>query len=59
MDLPASPARRFDKREEMGKIEKLPCRAGREARRQEHPILENSTACTCQMPNNLVPVFTG
>jgi len=19
----------------------------------EHPILENSTACTCQMPNNL------
>jgi len=25
----------------------------------EHPILENSTACTCQMPNNLVPASAG
>ena len=52
-----TPARRFDRRNETDKIEKLPWWRGREAERQEHPILENSTACTCQMPNNLVPAW--
>jgi len=51
--------RRLDKRNRKCKIEKLPCWGGLEAERWEHPILENSTACTCQMPNNLVPVFAG
>ncbi|MGF3056007.1 hypothetical protein, partial [Microbacterium sp. YY-01] len=42
--------RRFDKLRPTDKIEKLPFRESREAGRKEHPILENSTACTCQMP---------
>ena len=50
-------ARRFDRRNEMDKIVKLPCRAGHAAGWWERPILENSTACTCQMPNNLVGHF--
>src|SRR3546814_14022544 len=45
--------RRFDSLGDTDKIEKLPCGRGREAEQQEHPILENSTACTCQMPKNL------
>ncbi len=36
-----------------GILGKLPCRQSRDLL-QEHPILENSTACTCQMPKNLV-----
>ena len=39
------------------KIVKLPCWAGRETGWWEHPILENSTACTCQMPNYLDQPF--
>ena len=38
---------------ESGMIVKLPCWVRREVCWQERPILENSTACTCQMPNNL------
>ncbi|NII93847.1 hypothetical protein FHS05_002787, partial [Microbacterium endophyticum] len=37
----------LDKRRKENKIEKLPCVEGREAGKWEHPILENSTACTC------------
>ena len=52
-----APARRFDRRTEMDKIVKLPCWAGRETGWWEHPILENSTACTCQMPKYLAVSF--
>ncbi|GLJ65825.1 hypothetical protein GCM10017578_27150 [Microbacterium laevaniformans] len=41
----------------MDKIVKLPCGRGWKAELRERPILENSTACTCQMPNYLVPAF--
>jgi hypothetical protein len=44
----------FDKATENGRVEKLPWKASREAEGQEHPILENSTACTMSNAKNLV-----
>jgi len=52
---------RFDTANESGKVEKLPPGASHQVKagteNGEHPILENSTACTCQMPKTSCPDF--